>query len=336
MLMAFRRLASTVLWLVGLIATAAGAGEGQFRDVSLIDVPPVDISLIDVRGEIAVEDRRQPYRLLAPSTGKGLPIVLFSHGAYSSNDLYDPILKPWAAAGFIVIAPTHADSVSMGTPRGGQNPKFFDWRLADMETLVQDLERILREAGLSDRAQTSRLAVTGHSFGGLVAQTLAGASYRDPHTGEPVYRRETRVAGAVIISGAGLLPGLVTAADLAALQMPLLITVGTDDLAQMPGLSGYAWRREVFDLAGSERRLLLVQDGADHYLGGQVGRQDLPRSPYAADYLQDFLRLSILHLRSWLRDDPAVQEQLSELLQADAALSLSRGRIERPHAKSNP
>lgn len=307
---------------------------GDGPNLPLIDDP--NLPLIDVQGELAVDGRRQPYRLLAPRQGQSLPIVLFSHGAYALKDGYDVILRPWARAGFIVIAPTHADSVSIGTARGSQNPQFFAWRLADMEALIGDLERILTHAGLTGRANTSRLAATGHSFGGLVAQTLAGASYRDTTNNEPVFRQESRVVGAVIISGAGLMPGLVGTEDLSRLQLPLLITVGSDDLAQMPGLSGYSWRREIFDYAGSRQKLLLVQEGADHYLGGQVGRDDLPRSPYADDYLHDFLWLSILHLRSWLTDDTAASHALAELSRGTADTALRRSRIEAPAAKPRP
>lgn len=311
-----------------------GVSLGDGPNLPLIDDP--NFPLIDVQGELAVDGRRQPYRLLAPRQGQSLPIVLFSHGAYALKDGYDAILKPWAQAGFIVIAPTHADSVSMGTERGSQNPQFFDWRLADMGGLVASLERILSDAGVAGRADTSRIAATGHSFGGLVAQTLAGAGYRNAATTEPVFRHEPRIVGAVIMSGAGLMPGLVAAEDLSRLQVPLLITVGSDDLAQMPGLSGYAWRRQIFDFAGSRQKLLLVQDGADHYLGGQVGRDDLPRSPYADDYLHDFLWLSILSLRSWLTDDTAASEQLAELSRGTADTALRRSRIEAPAAKPRP
>ena len=36
-------------------------------------------------------------RVAYPTTGRRLPVVLFSHGAYSSRELYNAILEEWAA-----------------------------------------------------------------------------------------------------------------------------------------------------------------------------------------------------------------------------------------------
>ena len=36
--------------------------------------------------------RTLPLRVWAPMRGRGLPLVLFSHGAYSSGEDYDPLL----------------------------------------------------------------------------------------------------------------------------------------------------------------------------------------------------------------------------------------------------
>lgn len=308
--------------LVGLSAPLSAAN-GNASDAR----PARDGSLIEQQGLLMVADREQPYALIAPSSGESLPIVLFSHGAYSSKDLYLDILRPWAEAGFIVIAPTHADSVSLGTARGGQNPNFYAWRVADLQAIINQLPRLLADAQLVGRADPSRIAATGHSFGGWVAQTLAGATSNDP-TGASVAINEPRIKMAILHSAAGVMPGLLTEENFTAMQVPVLVTVGTDDLAQMPGLSGYEWRRQPFDLLGSRERWLLVQEGADHYLGGRVGRDDLPRSPYAEDYLQDFLWVSILALRAWLAEDREAQKTLDALRSEPSPASLRRGRLE--------
>ena len=287
-----------------------------------------DESLIEQAGMLTVADRGQPYVLIAPTSGDRLPIVLFSHGAYSSKDLYLDILRPWAEAGFVVIAPTHADSVSLGTVRGGQNPMFYSWRVADMRAIIDQLPRLLTDAQLMGRADPTRIAATGHSFGGWVAQTLAGATSNDP-TGGNVAIKEPRIKMAILHSAAGVMPGLLTEDNFNAMKVPVLVTVGTDDLAQMPGRSGYEWRRQPFDLLGSRERWLLVQEGADHYLGGRVGRDDLPRSPHAEDYLQDFLWLSTLALRAWLAEDRDAQQTLDALRRDPSSASLRRGRLER-------
>ncbi len=240
-------------------------------------------------------------RVFAPAGRQSLPLVVFSHGAYSSGQLYDPILSEWAAAGFAVLAPTHRDSVSLGVQRGSNDPRYFSWRLEDMELLLGSLDEVARRVPeLSRRMQRSRLAATGHSFGGLVAQTLSGATYFDQPLGKTVSRAAANVRATLIFSGAGRFAPLLRSEDFAALRKPLLVTVGTEDLQQAPGLTGYQWRREPYDLAAARPRYLLTLQGADHYLGGVVGRDDLALADRSAAWLATFNRTSIFFLRRHL------------------------------------
>jgi dienelactone hydrolase len=241
-----------------------------------------------------------PVRVFGTQRPRAQPIVVFSHGAYSSGRLYDPILRAWAGAGMVVCAVTHRDSVALGTSRGSNDPRFFGWRLEDMALLRDALPDLAQRIPGIGRLDTQRIAATGHSFGGLVAQTIAGATYFDPATGTTVDRRWAEVRAALVFSGAGRMQPLLRTEDFAALRVPLLVTVGTRDLAQAPGLSGYQWRREPYDLAASPRRWLLTLDGADHYLGGIVGRDDLPQVDGAMQWLQAFNRVSLWFLARWL------------------------------------
>ena len=247
---------------------------------------PADIMVLDI--DLATPDpaRALPVRVFLPPSGRHLPLVLFSHGAYSSGRLYDPILRHWAAAGFAILAPTHRDSVSQGVKRGSNDPRYFSWRLEDMEFMVASLAAVGRQVPrFSSRVNSTRLAATGHSFGGLVAQTLAGATYFDPVSGKTINRAVQDVHAAIVFSGAGRFAPLLRAEDFAALKIPLLVTVGTEDLQQAPGMSGYQWRREPFDLAASKPKYLLTLQGADHYLGGLVGRDDLPQAAQGPAWL---------------------------------------------------
>ena len=270
-----------------------------------------------------------PVRIAAPVAGTGLPVVLFSHGAYSSKDDYSSLLDHWAAHGYVVVAVTHRDSIRLGAKRGNSDPRFMPWRLADTALVAERLPSLFGAIpGLAQRADTSRIAATGHSFGGLIAQTLAGATLRDPASGKATSYRLPNVRAAVIFSGAGAMPPVLTREDFSALTVPTLVTVGTDDLKQAPDLSGYEWRRQPYDLIAPGDKYLLVLDGADHYLGGSVGRDDLPRSPQADAYIAAFSQASTLFLDAWLKDVPAARQRLDSI-PANAAPFADRATLER-------
>ncbi len=278
---------------------------------------PVMVERLNVSIADPGDGRELPLRVVYPTTGRSLPVVLFSHGAFSSGEDYDPILEAWAARGYVVIAPTHRDSVRLGTRRGAADPRHFAWRLDDAELILGRLDAALGTVpGLAARTDRARIAATGHSFGGLVAQTLGGATYFDPAAGKAVSRADPRVRAVIVFSGAGKFPPMLRNEDFAALTQPTLVTVGTDDLAQVPGLSGYAWRRQPWDLVAPGNKYLLTLDGADHYLGGMVGRGDLARHALGPQHVAAFNRVSAEFLEAFLGGDVAAQRWLEQRVSA--------------------
>jgi dienelactone hydrolase len=279
----------------------ASAASGITSASKLVSATEDSVVVRDLELPTNDPSRALPVRIFAPATPKLLPVIAFSHGAYSSGHLYDPILRAWAQAGFAVLAPTHRDSVSLGVKRGNSDPRYFGWRLDDMESLLGSVDEIERRVPeFNRRLNHRRIAATGHSFGGLVAQTISCATLFDPVLGKTVARRAAQVRATVIFSGAGRFAPLLRGEDFAELKLPLLVTVGTEDLAQAPGLTGYQWRREPFDLAASKSRWLLTLRGADHYLGGLVGRDDLPKSTGGAAWLDAFNTVSVSFLRRYV------------------------------------
>lgn len=305
-----RQITYAAMWLV--FASLIGALEAaEVRDIAY--TPPGESRLI-------------PLRVSAPATGRRLPVVVFSHGAYASKDDYSAILDHWADAGYVVIAVTHRDSTKLGVTRGSNNPKFFEWRLDDLQAVLGNLDAIVAQVpDLRRRVDSTRIAATGHSFGGLVAQTLGGATYNDAARGGIVdSRADPRVRAVIIFSGAGAFAPLLAPENFASLRRPTLVTVGTNDLKQAPNLSGYEWRRQPYDLIAPGRKYLLSLDGADHYLGGIVGRDDLPRSDNAALYLADFNRWSTTFLDAYLGDRRAARRELESLPLSPAKRSVSK------------
>ncbi len=129
-------------------------------------------------------------RVTIPAFGDALPIVIFSHGQgpsyhLSSLEGYAPLVEFWPAHGFAVIQPTHLNSAYLGlkSPLGE--------KLFMLRERVTDISRILNNLGslpakvptLQGRLDYSRVAVAGHSVGGLTASLVLGAGITDPRDG---------------------------------------------------------------------------------------------------------------------------------------------------------
>ncbi len=121
-------------------------------------------------------------RVTAPRAGRDLPIIVFSHGFGFSMDGYGPLVDFWAAQGFVVIQPTHLDSVTLAlAPDDPRTPRIWRFRIEDLVRIVDELDRIEDSVPeLSGRLARDRIAVSGHSYGATSASALLGARILDP------------------------------------------------------------------------------------------------------------------------------------------------------------
>ncbi|MFC3741865.1 alpha/beta hydrolase family protein [Paractinoplanes deccanensis] len=112
-----------------------------------------------------------------PAAGR-FPLVLFSHGLRSSPERFAAALSSWAAAGFVVAAPTypHTSEFAPRFDRGDIVRQPDDARHVLREVLRLDVDR--RDA-LSGHIDTERIAALGHSAGGYTTSGLFVAGH-DP------------------------------------------------------------------------------------------------------------------------------------------------------------
>lgn len=187
--------------------------------------------------------------------------ILFSHGALSSPGTYDLLILPWVAAGYAVWAPLHVDSLEHPDHAAFAGLKSWTARIEDMHVLA-------------DHVGEPRVIAAGHSYGGLVALTLAGARPTTP-PGLAGPMAETRVAAAVAFSPPAPMPGFVDPGAYSSIAVPALIQSGTADLLP-PGAANAdpaSWRKHLaaYDEAqAGGHRYALVLDGVDHYFGGAI------------------------------------------------------------------
>ena len=273
---------------------------------------PYGIQTADLLVDYPELDKQLPVRIAFPRREGKFPIVVFSHGAYSSKDLYNVILDHWASHGYIVIAATHSDSTALGTQRGDPDAA-LPWvnRMADLSFLVDSIDGLADKVrGLKGKADATRVAATGHSLGALTALAMAGVPAVDRRDGQRKTYRDSRVKVALMISPPGAIPGLVDNGGFASIKVPALYTTGTEDLVMLPDTT-WEWHKDSYRMAPAEGdKLLVTLKGGDHYLGGIVGRDDLDIHPQADDFVDIINGLTTAYLDAYLKDSERARAML--------------------------
>ncbi|WP_319459517.1 alpha/beta hydrolase [Micromonospora sp. RTP1Z1] len=159
----------------------------------------------------------------APVAAGRFPVVVYSHGLRSLPELHAPLTTRWAAAGFVVAAPTY--------PR--TNLRAADFTRADVRNQPADGWRLIRhlvrldarrDDPLAGHLAVDRIAAAGHSAGGF---TTAGM-FSSGHS--------ARLRSGIVIAGGGL------AGSFAGPPAPLLFVHGGADpiVPESVGRAAYA------------------------------------------------------------------------------------------------
>lgn len=223
-------------------------------------------------------------KVSAPSTGSNLPVILLSHGHGPSNFLsslngYGPLANFWAAHGFVVIQPTHLDSMMLGLREADNReaPLYWRSRAEDMRCILDHLDHIEASVpGLSGRLDRSKIAAVGHSLGGHTVGMLCGQIVTDPVDGKKVNLADSRIKAGVMMAAPGKGEDLAAFAtehypilgttSFANMTTPVLIIVGENDWN--PRFSDRKdWRTDAYFQSPGPKCLLTLL-GAEHGLGG--------------------------------------------------------------------
>ncbi|WP_085619513.1 alpha/beta hydrolase family protein [Thalassospira alkalitolerans] len=285
-----------------------------------IPVPPPSPTLTINPVILPVPDRGQPLelRITAPVIGDNLPIILLSHGHgpslyIPSKDGYGPLVDFYAAHGFVVIQPTHANAKVAGLPADAPGAPFF-W-----QSRVQDMKRILDQLAviedqfpaLAGRLDRNRIAVIGHSLGGQTAGMLLGARLTDTKdpTAQNVTMIEPRITAGVLLAAPGKggdsLSNFarenytVLNPDFAHLTTQTLVVAGDAD--DNPHLTprGADWHTDPYHHSPGADALLTLK-GGKHGLGGIAGYDAKETDDEDPDRLAITQRMTLAYLRSAL------------------------------------
>lgn len=114
-----------------------------------------------------------------------LPIVIFSHGFHGCATQSGFLLNAFAAAGYLVVAPNHADASCGGGHANATDPPehAFDqpalWDEATYRGRANDIRRLIdalrTDPAWQGRIDWTRLGLAGYSLGGYTMLGLGGA-----------------------------------------------------------------------------------------------------------------------------------------------------------------
>ncbi|NES15848.1 MULTISPECIES: chlorophyllase [unclassified Micromonospora] len=207
----------------------------------------------------------EPERSAAAATGR-FPVVMFSHGLGARPTDYQLLLSRWAAAGFVVAAPTfpHTGAGGDGNPLDVLNQP------ADVSYALTEVLTLDGRAGdpLRGHLDPDRVAAAGHSAGGVTTIGLFTAG------------RDERLDAGIVFAGTAL--GVGT--GFAGAAAPQLFVHGEAD-----EVVSYAAGKAVYDAVPWPKAMLSLPRG-DH---GRALLSDGKALRVVADTTVEFLRWTL-------------------------------------------
>ncbi|WP_020659295.1 alpha/beta hydrolase family protein [Amycolatopsis benzoatilytica] len=247
-------------------------------------------------------------RVTAPTTGRDLPVIVFSHGMTLGMDDYAPLAEFWAAHGFVVVQPTHLDSLGLA-PDDPRTPHIWRIRTDDLTWIIDQLGVVEAEVpGLAGRIDRERIAAAGHSWGAQTASTLVGARVLDANGTPGESMADSRVMAAVLLclpgtGGADLSPMAAQyfpfmSPDFSELKTSSLIVAGDHDQSPLT-VRGPDWFTDGYRLSSGATDLLTLF-GAEHGLGGIQGAHDARTTDESPERVAVVQAATVAYLRTAL------------------------------------
>ncbi len=330
---------------------ARPAKEGAYKQ----EAGPYSVVMKDIRLKDVRRDREIEMRVRAPRPATGstltLPIVIFSHGAGGNSGAFPDLCAHWASHGYVVVNPTHSDSVRLRrqqgerlVPEGGsvaqqivQRVNLLD-RRDDIRLILDSLPQIEAELAEANPAGTSspggrvrldreRIAMAGHSAGAMTTQALAGVAFYGRAGGEAGLRfAEPRLKAFLVISGQGLARPAFRKESWNTIRAPMLVIAGSEDRSPVSDETPEG-RKDPYLYAPPGDKYLVFIEGATHgsYAGKRVTRLSGEKAPDNIGYITDVTAFSTLaFLDAYLKDD----KEARRYLQSDALTRYPGGKTE--------
>ena len=270
-------------------------------------------------------DRVVPYKIYYPEdydAGRA-PVVIWSHGFGGNRDGASFISRYLGSYGYVLLHITHKGTDS--SLWEGQPGHPWDIlrkvnitreatlaRFRDVPFVLSQLREFTAEnPDIGRFMDLENLGVSGHSFGAMTSQAMAGQLFPD-ESGKLTRYFEPRFRAGILYSPVPvrhLLDQSVPDSEIyGPIDLPLLHMTGTEDDSPLEGF-GYERRLAVYDSSGHPEKYLQVITGGDHmiYNGtrGQLG-ENLNRERH-----EDIIKMTALAFwDAFLKDNHKAREWL--------------------------
>jgi len=293
----------TFLFSTLVAASLIGVGNAQTFYDGVIG--PLSITK-DGRATLAVpvENREMSLRIVYPDQGGPYPIIVFSHGTFSSSDKYNLVVEFWAERGYIVILPNHLDANYGIIPSKTEDMiRIIHTRISDMSFILDNLDAIEgQNPGLKGKLNRNQIIAAGHSIGTQVVLVNTGQRIRNPTNNYVTESSEDRFMAAVMLSDPGKM-AMMPDDTWKGGSAPTFLSTGSEDYGLMgDGRREAEYQNEILTLpdeSTGDKYLLLIERG-DHYFGGLIHR-DVDKAP-DYDGLAIFNAASLAFMDAHTRD----------------------------------
>jgi predicted dienelactone hydrolase len=256
-------------------------------------------------------------RVTWPKTGGRYPVIVFSHGFRGSGDAMGPLVDYWAERGYVVIQPTHEDSIklmALGHLRDAlktTGPNGFGaWqsRVEDCKFLFGALDEIEKKLPeVKGKMDHSKLAMSGHSFGAHTSNLIAGGRMMNRSFADK------RPKAILLISPQGKGPAQ-NDDSWRDCTRPMMVVSGPEDKTPIDDprtVHDPTRRQDPYRLSPPGDKYLVWIDGATHNFGGITGSFAWPGAGKPnAQHLQWVQQTTTAFWDAYLKHDPRAKQLL--------------------------
>lgn len=283
------------------------------------------------RGEFVDEargGREVPFKIYHPAEHEEgqSPVVIWSHGFGGNRDGASFISRYLASHGYTSVHITHAGTdSSLWEGKPGHPWDHLRKASVTRETTLNrfyDVPFVLDQLpGWADEnpeigamLDFSRFGMSGHSFGAMTAQVMAGQKFPDENE-KLISLREPRIVAGILYSPVPIrhLVGETPEPHIyGPIDIPLLHMTGTEDDSPIEGF-GYERRLVVHEHSAHPEKYLQILQGGDHMVyNGTRGK--LADNPLRAEHEEQIKIAARAFWDAHLKDDRAARKFIEETL----------------------